>query len=470
MARGRTTRTRHLGSGARAWVSHRRRSAAGSRPGAGTSCTRGVPVLGRHQRRYEQALLAACLAVGPVVAASHRSAAVLAWTAELSRNVRSRSRDPGDVARAAVRSSSIVSLISSRRGSTRSNGVPCTTPARTLVDLGAVCRPFTVGAALDRAIGRQLVTRRRGPHGHAGGREERSRRRRRHASPCSRADRRCTGRSARSSHGVAPAAACVPVPVAEYTVHDGLGHVRSRRVDFAYPDVKLRDRGRRLRAAHRLESSDMTASARTSSSTLKWSVHRFTWTEVDQQSPRVARIGRRASASAPLGLLTAKNRTSRRLSVPRTTSVPRTELAEGEDLVEAFVETAQEGRRSRGRLTASMLTPMQQVPQCESSVTLAAAPDERARTRTSRRPRRRTVERERRARDVARHEVGALEHRPEQRGRDSSRQLVQHAGERLGEARPPARPGSRRDQLARSRGLARPGPRSPTRHEEPGRA
>jgi hypothetical protein len=37
-------------------------------------------------------------------------------------------------------------------------GLRLTSVARTLVDLGAVCRPRTVEAALDRAIGRRLVT------------------------------------------------------------------------------------------------------------------------------------------------------------------------------------------------------------------------------------------------------------------------------------------------------------------------
>ena len=36
--------------------------------------------------------------------------------------------------------------------------VPCTSVARTLVDLGAVCSPSTVEAAVDRAIGRHVVT------------------------------------------------------------------------------------------------------------------------------------------------------------------------------------------------------------------------------------------------------------------------------------------------------------------------
>jgi hypothetical protein len=108
-------------------------------------------------RTYEQSLVAACLAIGPEAAASHRAAAVLhGLLAYRERPVevtttrmRSPERDGVVVHRLADLHERWVELV---------DGTRTTTVARTLVDLGAVASPRTVEAALDRAAGRKLVT------------------------------------------------------------------------------------------------------------------------------------------------------------------------------------------------------------------------------------------------------------------------------------------------------------------------
>jgi len=237
---------------------------------------------------YEQALLAACLAVGPLVAASHRSAAVL-------HGLLSFTERPVEITTTRGRSPELQSVVVHRLADLVApwvdtvQGVPCTTPARTLVDLGAVCRPFTVGAALDRALGRRMVT-----------------------VDAVRTVMRAVGRRGRRGVGVmravlasrpddAPAgvlearmasllgAAGLPAPVAEYEVRDGLGNVIAR-VDFAYPDAKLAIEVDGFEPHTELETFQRDRVRQNELVALKWSVLRFTWTEVDKQSPRVAKV------------------------------------------------------------------------------------------------------------------------------------------------------------------------------------
>ena len=106
---------------------------------------------------YEQAVVAACLAIGVEAAASHRTAATLHGLLTFR-------EPPVEVTTNRRRSPELVGVVVHRmadlnpRWVGERSGVSVTSAARTLVDLGAVCRPRTVEAALDRAIGRRLVT------------------------------------------------------------------------------------------------------------------------------------------------------------------------------------------------------------------------------------------------------------------------------------------------------------------------
>lgn len=90
------------------------------------------------QVTWEQRVVAACLSSGPDAVASHRSAAAL-W--ELSGSL----RDVVEVAMPRLRSTDLEGVVTHRTSDLRADdvtvrrGIPVTKPARTLVDLGAVC-------------------------------------------------------------------------------------------------------------------------------------------------------------------------------------------------------------------------------------------------------------------------------------------------------------------------------------------
>ena len=106
---------------------------------------------------YPQRLLAACLGIGPEAGASHRAAAIL-------HGILTYKEPPIEVTTTRARSPELDGVVVhrladlSRLWVQQIDGVPCTSVARTLVDLGAVCRVSTVEAAFDRAVGRRLVT------------------------------------------------------------------------------------------------------------------------------------------------------------------------------------------------------------------------------------------------------------------------------------------------------------------------
>jgi hypothetical protein len=236
---------------------------------------------------YGQRLLSACLAIGSEAAASHRAAAQLHGLLTY--------RDPPiETTTTRARSPELVGVVVHRLMDLHPSWVeqvervPCTSVARTLVDLGAVCRPGTVEAALDRAIGRRLVTPREV---------------RRMMFAVARKGRRGIGTirllladrledrpagvlEARMSSLLASTA--LPPAVPEYVVRDEHGGFVAV-VDFAYPDRRLAievdgyEAHMGLRAFQHDRVRDRTLRA------AKWVPLHFTWHEVDKRNPRVAR-------------------------------------------------------------------------------------------------------------------------------------------------------------------------------------
>ena len=105
----------------------------------------------------EQALLAACLAMGPGASASHRSAAAL-W------RMRGAELGAPEITVADGRHRPLHGVVVHRTDRleaidvSRVRRIPVTTPARTLLDLGAVAPAEVVESALEDALMRRLVT------------------------------------------------------------------------------------------------------------------------------------------------------------------------------------------------------------------------------------------------------------------------------------------------------------------------
>jgi len=106
---------------------------------------------------FEQQVLAACLSLGGVVAASHRAAAEL-WGLELP------DAPVCEVTRTSGRSARLPGVVVHRGIDlvpghiVRRRGIPVTNPLRLLVDLGAVVPAFAVEHVLDDLVGRRAVT------------------------------------------------------------------------------------------------------------------------------------------------------------------------------------------------------------------------------------------------------------------------------------------------------------------------
>lgn len=187
---------------------------------------------------HRGSLLAACRAGGAEARVSHRSAAWL-WDLpgarddliEITTPRWRRAQHPGLVVHETkpLRSDDHTTL----------DGIPVTTVARTLLDLGAVCPPPVVEMALERALRRELVTLtelndvvealgRRGRNGVGVLRDLVAVRDPRSAPTESEMEtllRRVLGR-----HGL-------PTPVAQFVIRDGTRFVA--RVDFAYPEQRI---------------------------------------------------------------------------------------------------------------------------------------------------------------------------------------------------------------------------------------
>ena len=105
----------------------------------------------------EQSLLAACMAAGPTAAASHRSAGML-W------GLRGLEELPAEITVAGDRHRQMAGVTVHRTDRlepvdlTHKSRIPATTPARTLLDLGAVVPGHVMESALEDALMRRLVT------------------------------------------------------------------------------------------------------------------------------------------------------------------------------------------------------------------------------------------------------------------------------------------------------------------------
>lgn len=240
----------------------------------------------------EQQLLAACLAVGRPSAASHRAAAAMhgIWLIPAGLIELSVGRD---------RTPTLQGVVTHRladldpRWIIEIDGVPVTNPARTVVDLGAVLPFGSVSRALDRAIGRKLTTlvevraamdavARKGRAGVG------------------------TVRELLVERGDAPHGTVlelrmstllrvngIPTPIAQHTVLDGRGQFVGA-VDFAYPELRYAIEVDGYESHSMLSEFHHDRARQNDLVDLGWSVHRFTWDEVDQLSFRVAdRIRRR---------------------------------------------------------------------------------------------------------------------------------------------------------------------------------
>ena len=117
----------------------------------------GVYRLAGAARSSEQALLAACMAAGRGAVASHRSAAAL-WA------LRGVEADTPEIAFPGTRRPELRGVLVHRTDRldpidvSRRRRIPVTTPARTLLDLGAVVPALVVESALEDALMRGLVT------------------------------------------------------------------------------------------------------------------------------------------------------------------------------------------------------------------------------------------------------------------------------------------------------------------------
>lgn len=290
---GLVTRQEALGGGASASMVQRWLTAGRlERVGSSVYRVAGAPPT------WEQHLLAAVLACGSGAIASHRSAARV-WgmgDADVLEVTVPAARAPSPPGVALHRSSDLDDADRVRR-----NGVPVTTPMRTLVDLGAVLPAYEVEDALDAALERRLVT--------VAGVE-------RALARCARRGRNGAGvlRHVLTTRalGAAPADSRLEPRMARLLVHHDLPsaafqHVVRRngrfvaRVDFAYPDLRLALEvdGFGSHSSPRALQSDL--DRQNALVELGWTVLRFTWLDVVRRPDAVAaRIRRVLAARQPV--------------------------------------------------------------------------------------------------------------------------------------------------------------------------
>jgi very-short-patch-repair endonuclease len=259
----------------------------------------GVYRLSTFPTSWEQALMAACLWGGPGTVASHRAAAQLLGVGiehapvEVWLPPHTRPRN------------GIVSHCTNRLERcdvTRIQGIPVTTAARTLIDLGAVCKQRVVEAALEAALRERLVTiwkliERLDEVGCRG---------RRGTATIRRVLRQRDPRLAPTESELENMLwslirhAGLPLPVRQFVISDGDGVIG--RVDFAYPSHKLviEAQGARWHLMdHQKWHSD--AERRTRLTLVGWRVLEVSWKDIVRTRRKVAeriRLALRSTAAA----------------------------------------------------------------------------------------------------------------------------------------------------------------------------
>jgi hypothetical protein len=248
----------------------------------------GVYRVGGAPATLAQRRLAAVLAIGSLAAVSHRAAADVhgLWT----------SRPPVvEITTTDGLSPELDGVIVHRmadlheRWITRVDGVPCTTVARTLVDLGAVMPDTVVAEALDRALGRGSAT----IIGVRAALDAVARQGRRGVGVMRRVLQARTETEpvagvfeARMSRLLAVQGLPAAVPEFEVWTYAGMFVAR---VDFAYPDLRLAMEVDGHSAHSSLDAFRRDRTRQNALVEAGWTVLRFTWTEVNRNSPHVGR-------------------------------------------------------------------------------------------------------------------------------------------------------------------------------------
>jgi very-short-patch-repair endonuclease len=268
------------------------------RPGIGRLQVvhRGVYRVGGSVATFEQRVLAGCLATGGLVAASHRCGARL-WHVDLPDaapvELTVRVGRSGRLAGVQIhRSSDLVADQVVRRA-----GIPTTDPLRLLVDLGAVVPAATVADALDDLVGRKVVTI-------AGVRrvlDELAGRGRRGSGVLGEVLERRTGDERMSRSRLESALfslatdAGLPPIVFQHPIRLA---GRRRRIDFAFPDIRLAIEVDGYESHSRYDVFEDDRVRGNELELAGWTVLRFTWHQVRRRPGYVIGVLRRAVALA----------------------------------------------------------------------------------------------------------------------------------------------------------------------------
>jgi very-short-patch-repair endonuclease len=181
---------------------------------------------------WEQTVMAGCLAAGRGAVASHRSAGTLLDMPGLPRWVEVTVARPRVVSLEGIIAHQTRVLPPQDIG--RLNGIPATTPARTIADLARIYPATKVGPMLDYALARRLVTRAQLEARATGRKHDDVLRELLDERP---ATTRPMGSEFEASLFQALRDAGLPLPVAQYRVLMADGS--EVFLDFAYPDVML---------------------------------------------------------------------------------------------------------------------------------------------------------------------------------------------------------------------------------------
>jgi very-short-patch-repair endonuclease len=244
----------------------------------------------------EQMALAACLAVGGLVAASHRCAAAL-WGLDLPLE------SPVEVTVLGHRAPSPRGIVVHRSVDlteadlTVRGGVPVTKPYRLLVDLGAVVTQAVVGNCLDDLVGRKVLTvagveaglDRLGEHGRSGAGVLRAElERRQGAGPMGRTRLEALLFDLAQRAGL-------PSLVFQHPIRLG---GRARRIDFAFPELRIAIEVDGYETHSRYDVFEDDRVRGNELELAGWTVLRFTWHQLRHRQDYVAGVLRRALSQA----------------------------------------------------------------------------------------------------------------------------------------------------------------------------